>query len=78
MSLCDPIIILVQLLFEHPVQVIHTTVDGKTRGFMCKIYILHNLYTVDIKYIKYILYTTYRQWTGGDVMNFVTFEGKWE
>ena len=44
---CDLSIIIVQLLLEHPVQVIHTTVDGKTKGFKSKIYTVHNMYTVD-------------------------------
>jgi len=36
--------LLVQLLLE---QVIHTTVDGKTKGFKHKMYTVHNMYTVD-------------------------------
>jgi len=51
---CDLSTISIQLLLEHPVRVIHTTVDGKTKGFKSKIY---TLYTICI------------QWTGGDVMN---------
>jgi len=47
LSLCDLNIILVQLLLENHAQVIHTTVDGKTKGFKCKIYTVHNMYTVD-------------------------------
>jgi len=31
--------IFIQLLSEHHVQVIHKTVDGKNKGFKCKIYI---------------------------------------
>jgi len=46
-SPCDLSIIFVQLLFEHTVQVIHTTVDGKIKGFKHKIYTVHNMYTVD-------------------------------
>jgi len=37
-SPCDLSIIFVQLLIEHPVRVIHTTVDGKTKRFKSKIY----------------------------------------
>jgi len=62
--------VLVQLLLENPVQVIHTTVDGETKGFKHKIYTVHNMYT------KNILYTVCIQWTGGDVMNcFCYFRG---
>ena len=39
--------VLVQLLLEHPVQVIHTTADDKTKGFKHKMYTVHNMYTVD-------------------------------
>jgi hypothetical protein len=46
-SPCELSIILVQLLLEHPVQVIHTTVDGETKRFKCKIYTVHYMYTVD-------------------------------
>jgi len=53
--------VLVQLLLEHPVQVIHTTVDGETKS---------------LQNIKCILYTICIQWTGGDVMNcFCYFQG---
>ena len=52
--------LLVQLLLE---QVIHTTVDGKTKGFKHKMYTVHNMYTVDWRWCN-------------DV--FVTFEGKRE
>jgi hypothetical protein len=45
--------VLVQLVAEHSVQVIHTTVDGETKGFN----------------VNYILYTICIQWTGGDVVN---------
>jgi len=63
-SPCDLSIIFIQLLSEHPVQVIHTTVDSKTIGLKSKIY---------------ILYTICRQWTGGDVVNCVCyFWGKWK
>ena len=63
-SQCDLSIILVQLLLEHHVQVIHTTVDGKTKGFKCKLYTVHNMYATCI------------QWTGGDVVNcFCYFRG---
>jgi len=42
-SPCDLSIILVQLLLEHPVQVIQTTVDSKTKHFTSEIYTVHNM-----------------------------------
>jgi hypothetical protein len=44
---CDLSIIFIQLLLEHPVQVIHATVDGKTKDIQYKIYNVHNMKTVD-------------------------------
>ena len=42
-SLCDLSIIFVLLPLEHPVQVNHKTVDGKTKGFERKICFVHNM-----------------------------------
>ena len=42
-SLCDLNIIFVQLLLEHPVQVIQTTVDNKTKHLTSEIYTVHNM-----------------------------------
>jgi hypothetical protein len=39
--------VLVPLVLEHRVQVIHTTVDGKNQRLQCKLYTVHNMYTVD-------------------------------
>ena len=35
--------VFIKLLLEHPVQLIHKTVDGKTKGFKRKICFVHNL-----------------------------------
>jgi hypothetical protein len=52
-SPCDLSTIFVQLLSEHPVQVIHKLLMAKSKA----------------SNIKYTLYTIRIQWTGGDVMN---------
>ena len=62
-SPCD--IIFIQLLLEHPVQVIHTTVDGKTKDFKCKTYIVHNLYTVDRRWCNELVFLHWRE-SGND------------
>jgi len=61
-SPCDLSIIFVQLLLEHPVQVIHKTVDGKT--------------TWNLKYILYTVCRQWTG--GDVMKCFVTVEDKWE
>jgi len=56
-SPCDLSIVFVQLLLEHHIQVIHTSVDEKSKA----------------SNIKYILYTICREWSRGDVMNSVCY-----
>jgi hypothetical protein len=56
-SPCDLSTVFVQLLLEHRVQVIQTTVDDKTKA----------------SNVKYILYKICRQWTRGEVTNCVRY-----
>jgi len=42
-SLSDLSLIFVQLLWENRVQTIHTDFDDKIKGFICNIYIVHNM-----------------------------------
>jgi uncharacterized protein YvpB len=46
----DLSVVFIQLLKEHPVQVIHTNVDDKTKTFKCTTQTVHNIYTVDMRY----------------------------